>query len=115
LDTEISWRCQFAARVRPRRDNDYTEGALGDKRRQVNLDIVDVIVSNHPWAIVWIAEETESFRERNLRVGRICRSDMIDDVCLDTLPGATIHEEGEFESERLSDTRSSWINQCTSI
>jgi hypothetical protein len=85
--------------MRPRRDNDCTEGALGNKRRQVDLDIVHVIVSKHPWAVAWIAKEADSFGERGLRVGRIRRSHMIDDVGLNALRRAAVYEEGELESE----------------
>jgi hypothetical protein len=64
---------------------------------------------------MWIAEEADSFSERGLVIGRIRRPDMVDDVCLDALPRATIYEDGELESERLSDMRSSWLYRRTLI
>jgi hypothetical protein len=112
---EIAWRCQFTACIRPSRDNNYTKGALGHKRRQVDLDIIDVIVNKHPWAVAWIAKEADRFSERSLRIGGVCRSDVIDDVCLDAFPRATVDEEGELESEGLSETRLNQGYQRTSI
>jgi hypothetical protein len=53
---------------------------------------------------VWIAKEADGFFERGLRVSSIRRSDMIDDIGLDTLPRATVDEEYEFESGAPSDT-----------
>jgi hypothetical protein len=85
--------------MRPRRDNDCAESALGNKRRQVDLDIVHVIVSKHPWAVARIAKEADGFSERGLQVGRIRSSDMIDDVGLDALRRAAVYEEGELEPE----------------
>jgi hypothetical protein len=90
--------------LRSRRDDDHPEGTLGNQGGYIHLDVIDVIIDNHPWEIVWIAEEAHSFFERGLRVTSIRRSDMIDDVSLDALPRAPVYEEYKFESVTLSDT-----------
>jgi hypothetical protein len=94
---KIAWRGKLSTGFRPRRDDNCAECALRNKRRQIDLDIVDIVINECPWAVVWIAEEAESFSECGLGVCRIRRSDVIDDVCLDALPRATIYEEGELE------------------
>ena len=84
--------------MRSRRDDDHTEGTFGNQRGYIHLDVIDVIIDNHPWEIVWITEEAHGFLERGLRVRSIRYSDMIDDVRLDALPRAPVYEEYEFES-----------------
>ena len=95
---EIAWRRQLSTCLSPCRDDDCTKGALGNKRRQVDPDIVNVMVNGHPWAIAWVVEEAERFGERGLGVGRVRCSDAIDDIRLDAFPRATVYEENELES-----------------
>jgi len=52
---------------------------------------------------VWIAEEVDSFSERGLGVGRICRSDVIDDIRLDAVSRTPVYKENEFEPRRRLD------------
>jgi len=95
---QIAGRRQFATCVCPRRYDDRTKGALGNKRRQFDPDIVNVMVNGHPWAIAGVVEEAERFGERGLGVGRVRCSDAIDDIRLDAFPRATVYEENELES-----------------
>jgi len=89
--------------LRSRCDDDHPEGALGHQRGYVHLDVIDVVIDDHPRVIVWITEEANGFFERGLGVGSIRCSDMVDDVGLDALPRAPIDEEYEFGSRDRSD------------
>ena len=101
--------------MRSRRDDDHPKGALGDQRGYVHLGIIDVVIDDYRWVIVWIAEEADGFFERGLRVSSIRRSNMIDDVSLDALSRAPIDEEYEFESVLVSDMVYNQIYQLTSF
>jgi hypothetical protein len=83
--------------LRSRRDDDHTEGTFGNQRGYIHLDVIDVVINKHPRVIAGIAEEADGFLERGLGVGSICRSDMVDNVSLNTLPRAPIHEECKLE------------------
>jgi hypothetical protein len=89
--------------LRSRRDDDHPKGALGDQRGYVHLGIIDVVIDDYRWVIVWIAEEADGFFERGLRVSSIRRSNVIDDIGLNALPCAPVYKEYEFKPATILD------------